>query len=61
MDLRAAAATRAAYGLAIGSPFPPAAERCALAVVLSIICIPPGLAAASAAKTASQMPRGDQR
>jgi hypothetical protein len=36
VDLGAAPAARAAYGLEVGPPFPLAAEWCALAVVLSI-------------------------
>jgi hypothetical protein len=37
MDFCRSPAARAADRLEIGPPFPPAAERCALAVVLSII------------------------
>ena len=37
MDFCRSPATRAADRLELGPPFPPAAERCALAVVLSII------------------------
>lgn len=37
MDLCRSPAARAADRLDVGPPFPPAAERCALAVVLSII------------------------
>jgi hypothetical protein len=36
VDFRRAAAARAADRLRLGPPFPPAAERCALAVVLSM-------------------------
>jgi hypothetical protein len=36
VDFRGAAAARAANRLRLGPPFPPAAERCALAVVLSM-------------------------
>ena len=36
VDFRRAAAARAANRLRLGPPFPPAAERCALAVVLSM-------------------------
>jgi hypothetical protein len=42
MDFRGAAAARAADRLRIGPPFPPAAERCALAVVLSMAWTSPG-------------------
>jgi hypothetical protein len=37
MDFCRSPAARAADRLVVGPPFPPAAERCALAVVLSII------------------------
>jgi hypothetical protein len=37
MDFCRSPAARAADRLVVGRPFPPAAERCALAVVLSII------------------------
>ena len=47
MDFCRSPAARAADRLEIGPPFPPAAERCALAVVLSIIWTPPGSAVAS--------------
>jgi hypothetical protein len=36
VDFRRAAPARAANRLRLGPPFPPAAERCALAVVLSM-------------------------
>jgi hypothetical protein len=36
VDFRRAPAARAANRLRVGPPFPPAAERCALAVVLSM-------------------------
>jgi hypothetical protein len=61
MDLRAAPAARTPYGLEIRPPFPPAAERCALAVVLSIKCSPPGVTSTRAASICCQMFRPDQR
>jgi len=36
VDFRRAAAARATNRLRLGPPFPPTAERCALAVVLSM-------------------------
>ena len=61
VDLGAASAARAAYGLAVGPPLPPAAERCALAVVLSISCRPPGVASPRAVSMPCHKPRPDQR
>jgi hypothetical protein len=61
VDLGPATAPGAADGLELAPPFPPAAARCALAVVLSINCNPPGVAWTSAASIRVQMPRCDQR
>ena len=61
MDLGAAPAAGPTYGLGVGPPFPPEAERCALAVVLSISCKPPGVASIRRASIPCQMPRPDQR
>ena len=61
MDFCRSPATRAADRLELGPPFPPAAERCALAVVLSIIWMPPGSGVASAANSCRQIPRRAQR
>jgi len=47
--------------LELGPPFPPAAERCALAVVLSIIWMPSGSALTSAVNSCRQIPRRAQR
>jgi hypothetical protein len=49
MDFCRSPAARAADRRVVGPPFPPAAERCALAVVLSIIWTPSASAATSAA------------
>src|SRR5207302_11336880 len=61
MDFCRSPAARAADRLEIGPHFPPAAERCALAVVLSIICTPPRSLLASAANRCFQIPRRAQR
>ena len=61
MDLCRSPAARAADRLEVGPPFPPAAERCALAVVLSIIWMPAGSTATSAANRRRQIPRRAQR
>jgi len=61
MDFCRSPAARAADRLEIGPPFPPAAERCTLAVVLSIIWTPPASTATSAANKPRQMPRAAQR
>jgi hypothetical protein len=59
--LGSAAATRASDGLGIGLPFPPAAERCAFAVMVSISCAPPDVAWARLGDMACRMPRCDHR
>ena len=61
MDFCRSPAARAADRLEFGPPFPPAAERWALAVVLSIIWMSAELLSASAANRRRQMPRADQR
>ena len=61
MDFCRSPAARAADRLDIGPPFPPAAERCALAVVLSIMWMSLDPFSASAANRRRQMPRADQR
>ena len=62
MDLRRSPATRAAYGLEIGPPLPPAAERCALICVLSSKSSAAGPPeAASDWKTSAQTPAAAQR
>ena len=61
MDLCRSPAARAADRLELGPPFPPPAERCAFAVVLSIIWTPPGSTATSAANKPRQIPRAAQR
>ena len=61
MDFGARSAARASDGLRLCPPFPPAAERCALAVELSIACSPPGVTSTKAANRPCQMPRCDQR
>src|SRR5690606_28702887 len=55
MDLCRPAASRAADRLEVGPPFPPAAERRALAVVLSIIWNPLSSGSTSAANRRRQM------
>src|SRR5205814_2684345 len=62
VNLRVAPAARAANSLLLLPPFPPAAERCALTCVESIICMavtPPF--SASSRNRLSQMPRRAQR
>lgn len=62
MDLRVSASTADADRLFAGPPFPPAAERCALACVLSISTSAGGPpAAARASNTWRQRPFSDQR
>ena len=62
MELGGGTATRAAYGVGVSPPFPPAAERCALAQVLSIISSTGGPpAAASSSKAWRQTPAFAQR
>ena len=61
MDFCRSPAARAADRLEFGPPFPPAAERCALAVVLSIMWMSLVPFSASAANRRRQMPRADQR
>jgi len=48
VDFRPTPAARAPDGLGQSPPFPPAAARCALAVVLSIAWIPSGVTSTSA-------------
>ena len=43
VDFRARSASRSTKGLRRSPPFPPDAARCALAVVLSMACRPPGV------------------
>ena len=61
MDFCRTPAARAADRLELGRPFPPAAERCALAVVLSIIWMPPGSTLTRAVNSCRQIPRRAQR
>ena len=61
MDFCRSPAARAADRLELGPPFPPAAERCALVVVLSIISTPPGSTVTSAVNKCRQIPRRAQR
>jgi len=60
--LRVAPSARAANSLLLLPPFPPAAERCALTCVESIICVAVDRPLpASSRKRFSQMPRRAQR
>ena len=62
VDLRVAPSARAANSLLLLPPFPPAAERCALTCVESIICVSAERPfSASSRNRFSQMPRRAQR
>ena len=62
MDLSRSPATRAAYGLEVSPPLPPAADRCALMCVLSSKSSAGGPPeAARAWKTSAQTPAAAQR
>jgi hypothetical protein len=61
MDFRGAAATRATDRLRLSPPFPPAAERCAFAVVLSMACTSPGSIRVRASNKRRHNPRIVQR
>ena len=62
VDLRVAPSARAANSLLLLPPFPPAAERCALTCVESIICVSVDRPfPASSRNRFSQMPRRAQR
>lgn len=61
VDFRRPAAAGATDRLRLRPPFPPAAERWTFAVVLSIICLPHGLAATRAENNFCHRPRPAQR
>ena len=61
MDFCRSAASRAADRLIIRPPFPPAADRWALAVVLSIMWISRSLVCTRASNKRRHIPRADQR
>ena len=61
VDFCRAPASRPANRLRRRPPFPPAAERCALAVVLSIICMSSGVTVTRARNSRCHTPRPDQR
>jgi hypothetical protein len=61
MDFCRSAASRATDCLGIGPPFPPAAERCAFAVVLSIIWMSRSVDCTRALNSRRHIPLADQR